>query len=257
MATEQLIWKLVIASTVLLLLFCVFFLAFIFLYRKRLARKHHAYLARVLTEQESFMNAESKYLHDHIGQRMYLLQLELFQLQDNKDHIEQSSIQWMIDLLKEIKADTRDIAYSLNQEHLKKIALADAMATEIEGANRKSGVAAFLQVHGEPVKLSSQTEIMVYRIAQEAIRNALKHSKASTIHAKLHYDAASLQLIIVDNGDGFDSEAQQQKGMGLANMRHRATLMGGELSLFSKPGQGVIIALTLPYKQDKTQTTPQ
>jgi signal transduction histidine kinase len=96
---------------------------------------------------------------------------------------------------------------------------------------------------------------VLYRIAQEGIRNAVRHADPSAVDVRLSLDATSVTLEIIDDGRGFDvDEAEQRRpGMGLFTMRERATLVNGSFVVTSRQGQGTTIRATLPLDQRGTE----
>ncbi|MFC7103659.1 sensor histidine kinase [Nonomuraea rubra] len=87
--------------------------------------------------------------------------------------------------------------------------------------------------------LGSPVEVAVLRVAQEALHNALRHSRAETVSVRLSYAGGRLELVVRDDGDGF--EQAESRGLGLASMRDRAEAVGGELSVESVPGIGTTV----------------
>ena len=97
----------------------------------------------------------------------------------------------------------------------------------------------------------SQTTGHLYRIAQEAVNNALKHAGAQRITVKLSRGNGALQLEIKDDGRGLPKTRPSHSGMGLEIMRHRANVLGATLEVDSRPGGGVIVTCTLALKEDE------
>ncbi len=95
-------------------------------------------------------------------------------------------------------------------------------------------------------RLDDETEIAVYRIAQEALGNALRHADARSIDLMLRSDADTLVLEVRDDGRGFDRTARRTDSLGLASMEERALALGGHLEIVSSPGKGTRIRLTCP-----------
>jgi signal transduction histidine kinase len=91
----------------------------------------------------------------------------------------------------------------------------------------------------------------VYRIAQEALRNAVKHAQADRVEVILNADLEFLDLEVRDFGHGFDPAAgRRSAGLGLASMEERVRLVGGEISISSSPGQGTCIQVRVPWPED-------
>jgi signal transduction histidine kinase len=107
------------------------------------------------------------------------------------------------------------------------------------------------EVAGEPVFMDCEKELVVFRIIQEAFNNIVKHSGASAVWLKLDYSNHFLDIMIRDNGIGFNrDEALAKKGnsnAGLNNMLKRAKLFGGHLLLESRPQRGTQILVSVPY----------
>ena len=99
--------------------------------------------------------------------------------------------------------------------------------------------------------LPAGIEACLLRICQEALANILKHANANEIAATLTFEDSSVRLVVEDNGIGFDPAIpprwdREQGGFGLVNMRERAHLLGGELTVESKPGRGTMVTASLP-----------
>ncbi len=98
-----------------------------------------------------------------------------------------------------------------------------------------------------------QNEMVLFRIVQESLNNILKHSKAKNIHIEMHYGHELFKLAINDDGEGFDALQLDatQTGIGLNNMKNRASLIGALFSIESAPGKGTNVFIQLP------QSNPQ
>ena len=99
-----------------------------------------------------------------------------------------------------------------------------------------------LEVEGQG-KLPPEVQVSLYRIAQEALNNVVKHAKATQTNVTLRVDGTS-RLSIVDNGCGFDPDAVPPDHLGLKIMRERAEAVGARLSIYSEPGEGTQISVT-------------
>jgi signal transduction histidine kinase len=96
--------------------------------------------------------------------------------------------------------------------------------------------------------LPKQTEEVIYRVAQEALQNVAKHSRATRVNLFLRRTDRKIRLSVTDNGNGFDAATAAAKpgSFGLAGMQERARLLGGKLRVLSAPGRGVAVRLELP-----------
>jgi signal transduction histidine kinase len=86
----------------------------------------------------------------------------------------------------------------------------------------------------------------LFRIAQEAVNNAVKHSRGNEITIRLLQSGGKLRLEVSDNGKGLPKAPSSTQGIGLQIMKHRTSVIGGELNIISKPGEGVSVICTLP-----------
>ena len=155
----------------------------------------------------------------------------------------------------------RLLLYELRPSELEHGGLTGALQSRLAAVEQRVGVEASLQADLN-VDLPLHVEEYLYRIAQEALNNALKHAEASTVLVKVQADKASILLEVTDNGIGFDPAAISGDGrLGLASMRTRAERLGGTLELISEAGQGTtvrvkIIGSTNIPKRSQTSTAP-
>jgi len=106
------------------------------------------------------------------------------------------------------------------------------------------------EVRGDVGRLPSETEVAFYRVAQEALNNAVHHSGASTLRVELHFDSNRLELVVTDDGVGFEVPETQSGfihdgGLGVMGMHERADLIGGTLEVSSSPGEGTVVHLAV------------
>jgi signal transduction histidine kinase len=92
----------------------------------------------------------------------------------------------------------------------------------------------------------------LYRIALEALNNALKHAAATSVTVSLHVNDEQLSLAIRDNGLGFEPAQIQNGGLGLVSMRERARQLGGVLTVCSMPGNGTTVEVAVPYRRERS-----
>jgi signal transduction histidine kinase len=111
------------------------------------------------------------------------------------------------------------------------------------------------KVDGASVRLPPQVELALYRIAQEALRNIERHSDASNVTVSLRYGASEVELVVSDDGVGFDlarnwARSGDAKHLGLLGMRERARIVGGEIEIQSRRGAGTTVRATVPVPDD-------
>jgi len=146
------------------------------------------------------------------------------------------------------------LARQLRPTALDDLGLKAALAGHVAELGRQGGIRASFEAHGDFSALPSDVQLVVYRVAQEALSNAARHSGAETVRVRLLRDADSgspsgdgdrVELTVGDDGSGFTFD-QAARGLGIAGMRERALLIGGELTIESRPGRGTMVRLTVP-----------
>ena len=129
--------------------------------------------------------------------------------------------------------------------------LAQALETETETLAGGAGLGSSFTIRGEERVLPSGMEVALLRIGTESLSNLTKHARATETQVTLIFDDSQVRLEVRDDGIGFDPEAPIDRGadkggFGLINMRERARLLGGDLTVKSGPGQGTVVEATLP-----------
>ena len=200
--------------------------------------------------QEHLLNEVSREIHDNVAQVLSLVKMNLFSIRkisgDEKAHDLTHSSSLLID---QAINDLRAISHKHNAGHLRKIGLKEALHEETRYVNNTREANVNLELFGEYYSLAPESELLVYRIAQEALQNCLKHAKAKTITVALVYEPHQLILCIADNGMGFDTGNTPTGGIGLTNMKHRANLLGATFNFTSRINQGTTLEIQIPRKK--------
>jgi signal transduction histidine kinase len=196
-------------------------------------------------------------LHDGLGQQLTALEMKSFLLLEDlavddlaasRETLREQARQMSQSLRDCIKV-TRSIAHGLAPVALKTDGLKGALE-QLASVTRVPGKLECRLGCRTPVILEdSRTSMHLYRIAQEAVNNALKHARARRIHISLAHVPGELRLEIRDDGRGFPRNAKAAPGIGLEVMRHRAQVIGASLEIASKNGHGVSVVCTLPLKE--------
>jgi PAS domain S-box-containing protein len=207
---------------------------------------------RLLTAQEEERARIARELHDDVSQRMALLQIGL-------EELEQALPQRAWDLKEKLQAvvntavgvsnDIHELSHQLHPSKLETLGL----AASLEGLCRELSQQRKLQVrfveaapHGE---IPRDVTLCLFRIAQEALWNASKHSEAVEARVELRGDGQQIELSITDDGIGFDSEGMGRNlGIGLRSMQERVRLVGGRLKIESNFGAGTKIYAAVPVQ---------
>jgi nitrate/nitrite-specific signal transduction histidine kinase len=143
--------------------------------------------------------------------------------------------------------EMRLLVYELRPAALAQEGLVGALQQRLDTVEGRAGVKCRLLVEGDSSLLLPSVEMNFYRIAQEALNNALKHAEATEVTVSLQIKAESANLIINDNGKGFDpSVAREQGGIGLKSMQERTAQLAGKFTLESAPNKGATVSVCLP-----------
>ncbi|MCY7349208.1 MAG: histidine kinase [Cytophagaceae bacterium] len=208
--------------------------------------------ASLLEGQEDERRRLARELHDGIGQMLTGLKLNVEQLKGTTfTEKQQRTYDELQRLLNETIEGTRVVSYNLMPSVLSDFGLAAALRLLTEQAARSSGVVVEYQGPAS-LRLPGPVETSLYRIAQEALHNALKHAQAAQIVVTLERKNGTLTVLIEDDGRGFDvrksrgKEQQSSSGGGLGNMRTRTELLNGSLKISSEPGRGTRIFAKFP-----------
>ncbi len=144
--------------------------------------------------------------------------------------------------------EIRSLAKALDKEWLQQFNFMDNLETEI----RRLNVTDELTLHFEPgpsLPLHNDEQIILFRIVQEALQNAIKHAGAQNIHVMVRQEAELVTLAVIDDGVGIEKGITTGEGVGFINMQHRAKLLGGSLTWESLAQQGTTISITIPVKK--------
>jgi signal transduction histidine kinase len=221
----------------------------------KLAEEALANIGRKLIEaHEEERTWIARELHDDISQRIALLSVELEEWAQHPpnsgvevtDHISRVS-QELSDLAADIQALSHHL-HSSKLEYLGIVAAANSFCQEL--SEQKKVEIDFSHV-GIPHSLPKEISLCLFRVLQEALQNAIKHSGDRHFKVELSGTSAQIQLTVNDLGVGFDpQDAINRRGLGLISMRERLHLVGGELSIQSEPAHGTAINACVPLRTE-------
>ncbi|MCA1564410.1 MAG: PAS domain S-box protein [Acidobacteria bacterium] len=223
--------------------------------RIQVERERVRLLRQIVRAQEDERRRIARDIHDHLGQQMTALRLNLEALDqgcnesvDLRGKLEQTKT-----IAERLDADVDFLAWELRPAALDDIGLAQALGNFVRQWSKHSGVETEFHTTGmDKERLSPETETNLYRITQEALNNTLKYAKATRVDVLLERRDSQVVLIIEDDGVGFDPTRQAgadgDNGMGIIGMRERAALVGGSLEIESKPKKGTTVFAHVPVR---------
>jgi len=215
--------------------------------------------ARLFARQAEFgatleRNRLAREIHDTLAQGLAAITMQLETadaLLDAGSNAEraQSAITQALSLARANLEEARRSVLDLRAAPLDGRTLAQALSALAEEWSSQSDAPVWFQVTGGSRPLPNRVEAGLYRIAQEAVGNAVRHAGARTIRLKLQAQPGQVRLLILDDGRGFDATAIPQDRYGLAGISERAHLLGGKLTLQTSPGRGTRVEVRLPLDE--------
>jgi signal transduction histidine kinase len=204
--------------------------------------------------QENVFGHLSQEIHDNIGQSLTFVALSLLTVPVDNNSEAHEYIEESRKALQKAITELRDLSRSLHTDRVTEIGLANSIEFELERLKRTNLYETSVNFVDIRNLLDHQTEIILFRIVQEMLNNIVKHAKASRVEASLAHNNDIIVLEIKDNGIGFDMEAlfaeqENHKGLGLRNIRKRATLIGGTFNINSVKNSGTAIKITIPVNK--------
>lgn len=214
-------------------------------------RRVRELLRRIVNIQEEERRSIARELHDHLGQQLTALRLNL-------DHIKQEAwgretlrakLERFENILRRLDSDVDVMAWRLRPAALDQLGLSATLEQFVREWSENSGVEAEFHAVGlNRSRLPPEVETNLYRITQEALNNIQKHAQACKVSVLLERRGEQVILIVEDDGKGFDPDEKMGGGggMGLINMRERAALINGQLEIESAPGAGATLFARVP-----------
>jgi len=204
---------------------------------------------RLINAQEEERKRVARELHDDLNQRMALLSIELAQLEEKIQkprNVRQLILSLQTKAL-EISNDIHRLSYRLHPSKLDHLGLAAAVKSLCEELSERGQLEIEFSLKGFPATLPKDVSLCVFRVAQEALRNCLKHSGAHQAQVLLEHTDSTIRLTVADDGRGFSPNSDVLKrGLGFTSMRERLRLTGGELQIYSQPLSGTRVEITVP-----------
>jgi two-component system sensor histidine kinase UhpB len=206
---------------------------------------------RLLAVQEEERRAISRELHDDIGQTLGALKIGLHRLGSASATEQPVLLSECLGAAAEALEKLRHLAMDLRPPQLDQLGLKEALEWLAQRQSATSGLAITCHSKGLDTRPPAALESACYRIAQEALNNATRHSKATQVAISVESDGALLKLVVRDDGVGFDEPTERLRvmrsgSMGLIGMEERAQLAGGRLKLRSVPGGGTTVSAIFP-----------
>lgn len=219
--------------------------------RRRAEREAQSLGGRLITAHEDERRRLARELHDDVSQRLAALAIRSARLDAGPETPERrEAVAWIRDHLAELSEDVHSLSYRLHPTVIEDLGLVEALRAECDRVARAEPIRIELDAREVPASLPADAAVSVFRVAQEALRNVVRHANAREVRVNLQADDRCLVLTVQDNGAGFDPSIRHGGvSLGIASMRERVRLFGGELEVDSAPGRGTTITARLPLQE--------
>jgi signal transduction histidine kinase len=203
----------------------------------------------IMAGQEKERAAVARELHDELGQVLTALRIDSVWLRDRLGGTDKKAAEralMMCTLIDNAIDEVRSMATRLRPGVLDDLGLVDALEWFAMDFEKRAGIPCVF-THRDVPDVNDSVATAAYRIAQETFTNAARHSSATRVDVSLAAEDGLLSLSVADNGRGFDTkDLLDSRGLGVAGMRERASLVGGSLEIHSWPGKGTRVVFRVP-----------
>ena len=218
----------------------------------RLEDERRAAGRAVVRAQEAERQQIAQDLHDEVNQTMTAIKLRLGAVVHDAPDGMRRDLREIKHLIDTAMDELLHLARELRPTALDDHGLIPALRSQVDGFCDRTGIRATFTKHGDIPQLSAEEQLVIYRVTQESLSNVVKHAGAQRVDVQLSFTGKTV-LKVTDDGGGFAALAAQRNGkvrarpggLGLSGMRERALLVGGNLSIFSREGEGTTIELTM------------
>jgi signal transduction histidine kinase len=207
---------------------------------------------RLLGEQEAERARIARELHDDINQQLAILSIELDGLRFDQLPVHSAKrVSEAMETTQGISTSVRELSHRLHPSRLRLVGLVAALDNLRRDLSPPHLPIAFCH-RDVPAEIDENVALCVFRVAQEALRNAVKHSAAAHIWVDLTGGPSSVALTITDDGKGFDVNGPPNAGLGLISMRERVESVGGVLEIDATPASGTSLKVTVPIQASES-----
>jgi signal transduction histidine kinase/streptogramin lyase len=228
--------------------------------RERLRREEFA--RRLIESQEAERKRIAAELHDSMGQNLLIAKNQLYLLQETRrDSVTESRLKQVADSVASALDEARSISHQLRPFQLERLGLTRAIASMLKQTSESTRLPIHSRVQSVDGLLPAESEVMIYRILQEALSNIVKHADASEAHVTVETTGRHIRVVVQDDGRGFDIEklaadGNASRGLGMAGFHERANLLRGQFRCQTSPGAGATLIFDIPIPIPNSEPGP-
>lgn len=217
---------------------------------KRAEETASAMTRKLIEAQEQERARIARELHDDIGQRLSLLAIELDRLRLRREKLPPEVFSDVSELLKQatdLTTDVHSMSHNLHSPKIQMLGLVGALKSTCSEFGQQHKMEIDFESHGQYLTLPSEVSLTLFRVLQEALRNACSHSGVTHVDVELRETSDEIHLVVRDSGRGFNlNSAIRGSGLGLTSMQERVRLVNGTIEIQSKPMDGTTIHVRVP-----------
>jgi len=254
-AEERFLWFYVAAALALGVILAAL-MAALFIYQRQYLRLHREYAKKLMSAQEEERAWVAREVHDDALQRVAMLQHELHDWTTGEQPLSGGDrftprVDALRSEIEDLGVMLRRVAHRLHPAMIDQAGLLPALAQLASDVSRSSGmqVDTEFEDEGRSSQLSRERALILYRIAQEGLRNVTKHAASKRARIGVRASDSGIEVAIQDFGKGFQAtDPTRSTGLGLISMAERARLADGRFDIWSKAGEGTTVRVTVPLK---------
>jgi two-component system NarL family sensor kinase len=248
----------VILGGFLFILFWIFFIILIVIYLNKIYKmraEREQLEARIFGEvnnarneiQQATLNTISQEIHDNVGQLLSLTKMQLNLIEESPEK-DINLVRDAKDNISKAMTDLRDLAKGMSSDRIKLLGLFDSVVQEASRINKVGILQVNVVSSGNKREPEHQKQLVLFRVIQECFQNIIKHAQANHILVTFTYQLDSFDVLIKDDGIGFEYHpgSHSSEGLGLMNIFNRIHLVGGDVTLNSSPGAGTTVYIKVP-----------
>lgn len=209
-----------------------------------------ALTGKLIVAQENERRRIGRELHDDLTQQLAVLAINAGKLEQQAGATERKDkvgLRKIKERLMELSEYVQALSRRLHPSIVEDLGISTALHSLCEDLEQNEGILIDCEVDDAAADIPNDHALCIYRVAQEALRNIVKHSRATRVQVQLHSNKGTLKFQVRDNGIGFNlGEEKIQIGLGLQSMKERARLFGGAILVKPRPGDGTVISVSMP-----------